>query len=435
MSRFLRKSALSVLVALCAVSTFAQDRSTWRTAGDIAEGVRGNIVGTVTDLNAGRNSFTLSPDEDKTQNVVIDTDAVATQYNGFGGTINGSPEIFVGSTGYNNVRVGDRVDVRGTGRGNGNIIADRITLLGRPVEAPQTGIGQTRSPNSISTPTASQSTPTTSPDRFGRIEGVVRHVNATQSQVTIETDSRQLINISGTSSTPVNYRGDVYRITNLEPGDRIRVNPQGGAMSNTSEIRASSIDVVRSAQESTGASPRSVGNLAGRVSSIDRKDNTVVLDTGRGNVTVDLTNAVDARNRRIRAADLVVGDQVDLSGSYNGETYVATTVRFGDESNAPAPDRNTLPSPAPAPAGRGGSELVTVSVYGTVAQSLRNSPTLVVRDEGGRNVSINVLEAFPVRTKNGGYITAVQLTNGASVAIRAFRDSDGNLIAQTIRIR
>jgi len=435
MDRFLRKSAISVAFALLAVSTFAQERSSWRTSGDIQEGARGNIVGTVVDVESGRSRFTISPDDDKTSNVIVDTDTLATQYNGFGGTINGSPEIFVGSTGFSNLRTGDRVDVRGVGRANGNVAADRITLLGRPVEAPQTGIGQTRQPGSISTPTASQSTPSTAPERFGLIEGVVRQVNADQGRVVIETDSRQLINIRATNSTPVSYRGDTYRISNLEPGDRVRVTPSGGTMSGNAEIRATSIDVVQSVQDRSGAPDRGVGNLTGKVTGIDRKNNTITVDTGRSTVTVDLKNAVDSGNRRVRAADLLVGDTIDLSGSYSGETYVATSVRFGDESNAPSVTQSPATrTPAPAPS-RTSGELVMVTIYGTVTQSLRNAPYLTIRDESGRTVRINLLEDFVVRNRTNGYTTADQLTEGEAVAVRAYRDVDGNYIAQTIRVR
>jgi hypothetical protein len=257
----------------------------------------------------------------------------------------------------------------------------------------------------------------------------VRQVNADQGRIVIETGSRQLINILAAASTPVNYRGDTYRIANLEPGDRIRVTPQSGTATNAGDIRASSIDVVQSVED-RGNGNRSVGALDGRVTAIDRRNNTVTLDTGRGTVNVDLRNAVDSRNRRVRAADLLVGDQLDLTGSYDGETYVATTVRFGDQSTSPT----VTQSPATA-APTGNGELVTVTIYGTVTQSLRNSPVLVVRDETGRMVNINVLEAFSVRTRSGGYMTAVQLTEGQPVAIRAFRDADGNYIAQTIRVR
>jgi len=434
MLRFPRKSALFVFAALCAVSSFGQYGGSWRTAGDIAEGVRGNIIGTVVDLESGRNRFTISPDEDKTANVIVDTDSVATVFNGFGGTINGAPEIFVGSAGYSNLRVGDRVDVRGSGRGNGGMLAERVTLLGRPVEAPQTGIGQTRSPSSVSTPTATQTTPSTAPERFGLVEGVVRQVNADQGRIVIETDSRQLLNVRATNSTPVSYRGDTYRIANLEPGDRIRVTPSSGTMSGSSELRATSIDVVQSVQDRSGQPERAVGSLSGRVTAIDRRANTITVDTGRATTVVDLSNAADSGGRRVRAADLLVGDQVTMTGSYNGETYVASTVRFGDDSGAPTVTQSPATRTSPPPQ-RSADELVTVTIYGTVAQTLRNAPYLTIRDESNRLVRVSVVDDFVVRNRTSGYMTASQLTDGAPVAIRAYRDADGNLIAQTIRLR
>src|SRR5205823_4773441 len=105
-----------------------------------------------------------------------------------GGTINGAPEIFVGSSGFNNVRVGDRVEVRGTASGGNIVRAERITLLGRPVDAPQTGVGQTRSPTSISTPTASGTRPSTTPDRPSRVEGVLQQINAQAGRLVIVTN-------------------------------------------------------------------------------------------------------------------------------------------------------------------------------------------------------------------------------------------------------
>src|SRR5207248_2964524 len=219
---------------------------------------------------------------------------------GFGGTINGSPEIFVGSAGYANLRTADRVEVRGVGRGVGNIRADTVTLLGRPVEAPQTGIGQTRDPGNISTPTTSTTTPSSAPERLGRVEGVVRSVNVDEGRVVIETDARALMNVRATPSTPVRYKGNTYRIANLEQGDRIRVDPESGTVGTGGEIRARSIDVLSGTQDSSGgnSSTRQIGNLSGRVTRVDRANNRVTVDSGRGPVTVDLANAADATGRR-----------------------------------------------------------------------------------------------------------------------------------------
>ena len=227
------------------------------------------------------------------------------------------------------------MEVRGTGRGTA-IAADVVTLLGRSVPAGATGVGQTRSPGSISTPTASGTTATTAPDRTGRVEGVVRQVNADEGRVVIETDRRQILTVRATSTTPVYYRGDTYRISNLEVGDRIRVDPVSGGSSTSSEVTARTIDVMQNVQETSGTA-RQVGALTGRVVSVDRRNETIQVDTGRGQVRVDLTNAADTSGRRVRASDMQVGDRVDLSGNYSGDNFVASTVRFQDDVFAPTP--------------------------------------------------------------------------------------------------
>jgi hypothetical protein len=428
------KLSFLALALLVSMSSFAEDRSVWRTSADVQEGVVGSVVGTVTDVQAG-NRFVVAPDDDKYSTILVDTDALTTRWNGFGGTINGSPEIFVGSAGFPNLRTADRVEVRGVGRGVGNVRADTITLLGRPVEAPQTGVGQTRDPGNISTPTGSTTTPSTSPERLGRIEGIVRSVNADEGRVVIETDNRALMNIRATTSTPVRYKGDTYRISNLEQGDRIRIDPESGTVASGGEIRARSIDVLQGVQDSSGgaSASRQIGNLSGRVTRVDRANNRITVDSGRGPVTVDLTNAVDASSRPVRARDVMAGDHVDITGAYTNDTFNATVVRWQDDSGGAA---STAPGPArTAPPADTGYDLGTVTIYGTVTQTLRSSPQLVIRDSANNLVRIYAVDDLVVKTRTGGYSTADRLTEGESVAVRAYRDASGNFIAQTIRLR
>src|SRR5207244_2285752 len=154
--------------------------------------------------------------------------------------------------------------------------------------------------------------------------------------------------------------------SNLEPGDRIRIEPDSATIAG-SELRARTIDVLQSVQDTGGSTPQ-VGALTGRVTSIDRRNNIVRVDNGRTEVRVDRTNASDTSGRRVRAADVQVGDQVDLSGSYSaGDVFVATTVRFGDESGAPGTATVQAPRAYPTP-----NLLGAVTVYGTVSQSLSN---------------------------------------------------------------
>src|ERR1051325_3107115 len=426
------KLSFVALALLVSMSSFAEDRSLWKTSSDVREGVVGSAIGTVTDIQSG-NRFVIAPDDDKYTTILVDTDAMSTRWNGFGGTINGSPEIFVGSAGFPNLRTADRVEVRGVGRGVGNVRADTVTLLGRPVEAPQTGIGQTRDPGNISTPTASSTTPSTAPERIGRVDGIVRSVNAAEGRVVIETDNRALMTVRATTSTPVRYRGDTYRIANLEAGDRIRIEPESGSVATGGEIRARSIDVMQSAQESGGNSTRAIGNLTGRVTRVDRANNRVTVDSGRGPVTVDLSNAADSTGRAVRARDVMAGDHVDITGAYTNDVFNATVVRWTDDTGAPATP--SAPAPAAPPVAATGYELGTVTIYGTVTQTLKSSPRLIIRDSAGNLVQIYAVEDLVVKTRTGGYSTADRLTEGDSVAIRAYRDADGNFIAQTVRLR
>jgi hypothetical protein len=423
--------AIVAFAALSAVAAFGQDRTVWRTSADVQEGGRGSIAGTVADTQNGRNRMIITPDNALSDQVTVDTDSVSTQYNGFGGTINGAPEIFVGSTGFNEVRVGDRVEVRGVATGGSIIRAERITLLGRAVDAPQTGVGQTRTPTSISTPTASGTTPSTAPDRIGRIEGVLQQVNAEEGRLVVVTDRREVLTIRTPQGTPVRYRGETYRVSNLEVGDRIRIEPEGGAAVTGREVRARSIDVMQSAQEA-GSASRGVGALSGRVTRVDRTNNVIQLETGRGTIAVDLRSAADPSGRPVRGRDVQAGDHVELSGSYSGATFVATTVRFTDDSGATIEQGPSTVTPTPTY-----TDLGVVTIYGVVTQTLADSPQLGLRDTQNDNRTIRVyaLEDLPVRTRTGTYTTAVQLKASDSVVIKAYRDGDGNYIAQTIRIR
>lgn len=413
-----RQFAIVTVFLLTAVSAFGQSSTN-----------QGGTTGTVTATDAANNRFTLVPDNDPNSSVTVQTDAVSTQYKGFGGLINGAPEIFLGSPGFANVRTGDRVEVHGTSPADGIISADTVDLLGRAVPAPQTGVGQTRTPTSISPPTVSLGTPPSAASTApSAIVGVVRQVNTAEGRVVIETDQHQMVTVRGSSATPVYYRDTLYRLGNLQPGDRIRVEPESNTVGG--EIHAHIINVTQSVQETQGSTVE-IGEITGRVTNIDRGANTARISTDRGEVRVDLANAADSSGRRVRAADLQVGDQIDLSGTYSGETFVASTVQFpgenGEMPTAPAENAGAYTPPGP---------LGAVTIYGTVSQSLSNSPQLGVRSsQNGETYRLYVLEDFLVRTRAGGTITADHLHDGDPIVIKAYRDSDGNYIAQTIRMR
>jgi hypothetical protein len=387
----------------------------------------------VVDVQAGRSRIVITPDDSPTDRVTIDADTISTQYNGFGGTINGAPEIFVGTAGFSNVREGDRIDVRGSGSANYIVHADRITLLGRQVAASQVGVGQTRTPSSISTPTAGGRTPSTAPERLGRLEGIVRQINTDEGRVVIETDRREILTVRAGSATPVLYHGDTYRITNIEVGDRVRVEPESGSVAAGAEIRARSIEVTVSSQESTGTPSRQVGSLSGRVTRVERTSDMIRVDTGRGQVRVDLTRAVNASGAPVHARDVQAGDQVSMTGTYANDVYVASTVRFLQ----PEPGTIDVTPSTSADTAASTFDLGLVTIYGTVQTTLDSSPQLVVRDTQANNRTIRVYVAddFVIKTKSGGYTTADRLRENDAVVVKAYRDADGNYIGQTIRMR
>ena len=422
MTRNARFPAFLALALICAVPLCAQS---------VAEGVRGSLVGTVADVDEARNQIAVDPDDNRGPRITVMSDSVSTQYNGFGGVINGQPEIFAGSQGLANVRTGDRIEVRGVGQANYSIRADVITLLGRATPAPQTGVGSTRPLGSIGTPTAS----TAQSSRVSAVEGTIQQVNANDGRLVIVTGRREVMTVRVSSATPVTYHGDSYRVSNLEVGDVIRVNPDPSTSTTAGdELRASSIEVTHSVQEGT-AVPKT-NTVSGRVASTDRSLDMVTIDTGRQSIRVDVATANDSTGRRVRAADFRSGDRIEVNGRYSAtgtDLFIANTVRWVDESApAPRPSGTTEDVFATPPAAQ---ELGAVTIYGTVTETLANSPQLVLRDNAGRTVRLNVLDDFVVRGRNGGYTTAVRLKAGDNVVVKAFRDLDNNYIAQTIRLR
>jgi hypothetical protein len=410
MSQTLRNSALCALLALMAVSTFAQS---------------GPTAGTVIDVDEGRGRLQIEYD-DRTR-MTIETDAISTAYYGFGGVIAGKPEIFTGSSGLSNVRLGDRVEIRGSVRGQGVFKADRITLLGRNVEAGSVGVGTTREPTSSSTPVDDRTTSTVTADTAGNVEGTIRSVNQDEGRLVIQTPQRRMITVRTYRNTPVLYRGESYQVSNLEVGDRIRVEAEART-AQADEITARRITVVQSVQDA-GTAPTGgrVTTISGRVSRTEPGLDRVYVEDGREEVRVDMVQAEDATGDVIRARDLRVGDMVEITGSFNrvGDMFNASTVRF-TEADRTSPDDGDGRFDRPA--------LVTTG--GTITETLEDAVTVGLREtDTNQVVRIWVAPDFAVRTKAGTYVQASTLREKDTVIVQAYRDARGNLIAQTIRIR
>ncbi len=406
MTRTLRILAVCALAALMALSTFAQERP---------------LVGTVLDVDEGRARLQIESDGDRTSRLTIEIDAVATTWNGFGTMISGKPEIFTGASGLANVRLGDRIEIRGSSRGEGVHRADQITLLGREVAAPQVGVGQTRAQTSVATPTEEQARAASA----SFIEGTIRQINLSEGRLVIQTTQRRMVGVRASRSTVVWYRGEQYRVANLETGDRIRVeiDPRD---SRAEEIIAHRIEVVQSVQESdTPPTGARVTTIRGKIVRVEPGLDYAYLDDGRSEIRIDMSRGEDAEGEAMHARDLRAGDQVEISGSFNrvGDMFLASRVRFGS-TVVREPDDARIP------------RYEVVTVIGTVVDGLDDAATISVRDrDSGDDVAVWVIDDLVVRTRADGYTTADRLRSGDSVVVAAFRDAGGNLIAQTIRLR
>lgn len=404
----------TLLIAIGSILTAAmllgQSGTSWTTASDIRDGIRGRMIGTVRSI-IGTSRFEIVPDSDRSYGAVtVNSDSLVTQYMGFSDASTSS-DTLTGPAGFSRLREGDRVDVRGVGSSNRSIAAEQVTLLGRPL-----GSSAVRSATSRS------------------VEGVVRQVSIGENRLTLETDSRQLVTITGTSSTPVLYRGETtYKISNIEVGDRIRVETESTSSSGT--VRARSIEVVTSVQDTGPADRRRVTTIYGKITAIDTRAQTMRIDTNRERgVRIDVRAATtDDMGRRLRLSDLRVGDRVEVTGDYDSAgVFRASTIRMDDGTANRVPEADDVRDDR-------ADELelrdyVTVTLYGTVAESLSDSGVLVLK-ETNRNTRILVDGDLVVKTKSGTYVTADSLKVADRIAVKAFRDKDDRHIAQTIRYR
>ncbi|HEX6087035.1 MAG TPA: hypothetical protein VF266_21070 [Thermoanaerobaculia bacterium] len=388
------------------------------------------MVGTVIDIDEGRGRLQIEYDDDSTR-VLVETDSVSTVYYGFGTVIAGKPEIFTGSSGLSNVRLGDRVQIRGTERGNNVWKADRVTLLGRDVEASTTGVGTTRDRTSVSTPVDDRvtGTATAATGTGGNVEGTIRSINEDEGRLVIVTAQRRMMTVRTYRNTPVLYQGQTYRVTNLEVGDRVRVEAEA-RNAQADEITARRITVLQSVQEggTTADNAGRVTTITGRVSRIESGLDRIFIDTGREEIRVDMVQAEDAAGNVVRARDVRVDDAVEITGSFNrvGDAFNASTVRFtqGDRES-PGDIGSTFDRPA----------LITTG--GTIIETLEDASTLGLREtDTNRVVRIWASPDLLMRMKNNTTYAAVStLREKDTVIIQAFRDARGNLIAQTVRVR
>ena len=238
-----------------------------------------------------------------------------------------------------------------------------------------------------------------------------------------------MITVRTYRNTPVVYRGETYRVTNLEVGDRIRVEAEPRD-AQADEITARRIDVVQSVQDSRH-------DVAGRTRDDDRRTR-VARGAGtrprvrRRRPRRDPRRHGSGRRRdrrrdpRARPARRRHGrDHRQLQPRRRHVQRVDGALHGGGSRRSRTIDGGTFDRPRArhAPAARSPRRSKTPSTLG-----LRETDT-------NRVVRIWVAPDFVVRTKAGTYVQASTLRVKDTVIVQAYRDGRGNLIAQTIRMR
>jgi hypothetical protein len=141
-----------------------------------------------------------------------------------------------------------------------------------------------------------------------------------------------------------------------------------------------------------------------------------------------MVQAEDANGNVVRARDVRVDDVVEITGSFNrvGDAFNASTLRFTEgDRELPGDTGSTFDRPA----------LITTG--GTITETLEDAFTIGLREtETNRVVRIWAAPDLVMRMKNNTTYAAVStLREKDTVIIQAYRDSRGNLIAQTVRVR
>jgi hypothetical protein len=169
------------------------------------------------------------------------------------------------------------------------------------------------------------------PPTIDEVEGEVVRVERMPNVLVLTSTERGTLRIGFSADTPVYYRGEQYTVSNLEPGDEVRVEVR----QEVGELRTDYITVTRSVQESGGIGGGAPGGVetgevetfTGRVTAVepDRGRFTVATET-RGTVTVlmpyrPLTADRDHFER------LRTGDRVRFDGEWMGGGRV-DLVRF-----------------------------------------------------------------------------------------------------------
>jgi hypothetical protein len=165
----------------------------------------------------------------------------------------------------------------------------------------------------------------------GDIEGTVVRVARNGDDFDLRT-RRGTVRVDAKGGVRVHYRGQQYRVRDLQPGDYVAVQLRGNSRN---RLRAQSVEVLDSRSrggygrndryDPWGRNDSRVSRLQGQVVSLDlRRDLLVIRTEARRDVRV-YTRELDRRHGARWAQGLQRGDWVEIRGYSERDRFVATS--------------------------------------------------------------------------------------------------------------
>jgi hypothetical protein len=171
-------------------------------------------------------------------------------------------------------------------------------------------------------------------DRRGDIEGTIVSVARDGDDFYLRT-RRGTVFVDARGGIHAYYRGERYRIRDLDPGDYVRVDV---ASNSGNRLRARAVYVLDTGGRNGGNWDRDndrdydrrYDTLSGRVISFDARRDLLLVRTSRGDVRV-ATRELERRYGRNWSRSITVGEYVTFGGRFDGRTFVATS--FDERNN------------------------------------------------------------------------------------------------------
>lgn len=145
----------------------------------------------------------------------------------------------------------------------------------------------------------------------GDVAGEVVRVELFERELLVRNTYDRVVRVRYEADTPVFFRGEQYRVENLEPGDVVRVDVLGDR---EGVLLAQRIDVEQSVQDRTGRvdPPPAIDEVVGEVVRVERMPNVLVLTSAE-------------------RGTLRIGFSADTPVYYRGERYTVSNLEEGDE--------------------------------------------------------------------------------------------------------